>query len=187
MRNVFVLCTGRCGSLTFTRAASHITNYTAGHETRSTMVGPARLAYPANHIEVDNRLSWALGRLENAYGSDARYVHLVRDPEEVARSFGYRWGIKNGIISAYRDGILKGSEEGKSDICRDYVETVTANIEAFLKDKPQKMKFDMKSADSDWRKFWDWVGAEGDFEASLQEWSVTHNATGKRARWLGWV
>jgi len=31
------------------------------------------------------------------------------------------------------------------------------------------------------------VGAEGDFDASLREWSIAHNATGKKARWLAWV
>lgn len=51
--NVFVLCTGRCGSMTFAEACSHAVNYTTGHES-----GRHRrydLKYPADHIEVDNR------------------------------------------------------------------------------------------------------------------------------------
>ena len=32
--NVFVLCTGRCGSTTFTQACQHIQNYTASHESK---------------------------------------------------------------------------------------------------------------------------------------------------------
>ena len=83
-QNVFVLCTGRCGSTTFDRACRHMTNWTAGHETRSHLTGPDRFAYPPRHIEADNRLSWMLGRLEQAYGADAAYVHLTRDAEAVA-------------------------------------------------------------------------------------------------------
>ena len=55
--NVFVLCTGRCGSTTFACACRHIENYTAAHESRSHLAGPERFAYPEDHIEVDNRLS----------------------------------------------------------------------------------------------------------------------------------
>ena len=77
--NVFVLCTGRCGSTTFSKAASHMTNITAGHETRCSLIGNLRLAYPPSHIEVDNRLSWFLGRLDCTYGKNACYVHLQRD------------------------------------------------------------------------------------------------------------
>jgi hypothetical protein len=84
--NVFVLTTGRSGSLTFTRACERITNYTAGHETRSGLLGRERLAYPDRHIEVDNRLAWMLGRLEDAHGDRAFYVHLRRDEEATAES-----------------------------------------------------------------------------------------------------
>jgi hypothetical protein len=174
--NIFVLCTGRCGSTTFVRAAQHMTNFTSGHETRAKIAGPGRLAYPDNHIEADNRLSWFLGRLDRAYGRDARYVHLTRDPEQVAESFNERWDPDLAIISAYRKSILKGAPQAEGlDICRDYIETVTANIEHFLADKPQRMEFQLETADRDWRDFWQWIGAEGDLEASLREWSVAHN------------
>ena len=42
--NVFILCTGRCGSLTFTRACGHMTNFTTAHESRVALIGDARLA-----------------------------------------------------------------------------------------------------------------------------------------------
>jgi ferritin-like protein len=53
--------------MTFIRACRHITNYTAGHETRSTLLGEDRIAYPRQHIEADNRLSWMLGKLGKKY------------------------------------------------------------------------------------------------------------------------
>lgn len=63
--NVFVLCTGRCGSTTlFAQACQHIENYTASHESKIFLLGDKRLEYSQNHIEVDNRLSWFLGSLE---------------------------------------------------------------------------------------------------------------------------
>ena len=179
--NVFVLCTGRCGSTTFTRAASHMSNYTAGHESRVTRVGSDRFAYPPNHVEVDNRLAWMLGRLEQSFGKDAFYVHLKRKPEAVARSFDKRWGIKFGIISAYRNGILFGAEGAEPyDVCVDMIQTVDANISAFLADKPRKMDFQMESAERDWPVFWNAIGAEGDFEASLADWKKPLNVTPPR-------
>jgi hypothetical protein len=72
---VFVLCTGRSGSLTYIRACSHITNYTAGHETGSRKLGDDRFSYPDNHIEADNRLSWFPGTLEELYGNNAFQVN----------------------------------------------------------------------------------------------------------------
>ena len=199
--NVFVLCTGRCGSTTFTRAASHMTNYTAGHEVRVARLGSDRFAYPPNHIEVDNRLAWMLGRLEQSFGKDAFYVHLKRRPEAVARSFDKRWGVKFGIISAYRNGILFGAEGAEPyDVCVDMIETIDGNISTFLADKPRKMDFQMESAERDWEIFWNAIGAEGDFEASLADWrkplnvtppkrSLSERAIGKAKRisqkWLG--
>jgi len=84
--NVFVLCAGRCGSVTFIEVAKHVCNYIAGHETRTALNGHARFAYPVGHIEADNRLSWLLGRLDDRYGDEAFYVHLQRDILDTARA-----------------------------------------------------------------------------------------------------
>lgn len=178
--NVFVLCTGRCGSTTFSKAASHMTNFTAGHETRCSLIGNLRLAYPPSHIEVDNRLSWFLGRLDCTYGKNACYVHLQRDLLETAKSFCDRWNF--GIMQAYRSGILMGEpkvagdNEEKLSVALDYCNTVNENIRCFLKDKPNHMTFRLENAANDWERFWKWIGAKGDFAASLEEWNIKHNA-----------
>lgn len=184
--NVFVLCTGRCGSTTFARAASHIGNYTAGHEARAQRLGKDRFSYPSDHIEVDNRLAWMLGRLGESFGKNAFYVHLRRNPEAVARSFNERWNFKFGIISAYRNGILSGAAGAEPyEVCLDLIETVDANIRAFLADKPLKMEFILESAPRDWVTFWDSIEARGDLEASLAEWRVPYNAMPLKGSFLG--
>lgn len=175
--NVFVLNSGRCGSTTFIQACRHISNFTAGHETRVQLIGAERLAYPDNHIEADNRLSWLLGRLDRTYGDDACYVHLSREREATAASFVRR--VDFGIMKAYREGVLLEGEPGQSDyaIALDYLDTVEANIARFLRDKHNQMDLRLEHAKDDFRLFWHWIGAEGDLDKALAEWDIQHNAS----------
>lgn len=175
--NVFILTTGRSGSLSFIHACRHITNYTCGHETRVHLIGEARLAYPRDHIEADNRLAWYLGRLERAYGDQARYVHLTRERGPLAASFARRADF--GIMRAYREGILLGGEPGltAAELALDYIDTVEANIALFLKDKRHRMHFRLEHAAEDFTRFWQWIGARGDLAAALAEWDTRHNAS----------
>jgi hypothetical protein len=179
--NVFVLCTGRCGSTTFIKAAQQIANFSAGHETRTHKIGPDRFAYPVTHIEADNRLSWLMGRLDAHYGNAAYYVHLQRDLLATARSFLKRHD--RGIRHAYRTDILMGASKNiKHDtdllpLCVDYCHTVNANIGAFLSNKSHCFSFHLDNAESDWVRFWEWIGVDGNLSFSLREWSVKHNAS----------
>lgn len=182
--NVFILSTGRCGSTTFARACAHIANYTSAHESRVAMLGTARLDYPENHIESDNRLAWFLGRLEKQYGDEAFYVHLTRDRMAVAKSYAKR--LEPGmIIPAYAQGIHLGLPQDIAplapDIALDYVGTVTANIEAFLANKTRKMDFRLENAKADFERFWGAIGAQGNRAAALAEFDVAHNASAPSA------
>lgn len=177
--NVFVLSTGRCGSTTFARACRHITNYSSGHETRVSLLGPERLEYPPNHIESDNRLTWFLGRLEARYPRDVFYVHLQRDRRKVAESYAKR--LEPGLMmSAYAHGIHLYLPEDIRDraltIALDYVDTVTANIALFLAGKPNQMGFQLENAKQDFLIFWERIGAEGDIDAALAEFDTAYNA-----------
>jgi hypothetical protein len=177
--NIFILNSGRCGSTTFIKACEHITNFSAEHESRSGLLGDAHFDYPENHIEADNRLSWFLGRLDRHYGNRAFYVHLRRNDNDTAHSFAKRYS--KGIIKAYRKKILAGLS-GKSDpidVCLDYCETVNSNIMLFLKDKTQKMEFDLGTATQDFIKFWEVIGAEGDLELAVSEFGKHYNASEK--------
>jgi len=173
-RNVFVLCTGRCGSQTFVRACAHFTNYTAGHETRSRDLGPARLDYPSGHIEADNRLAWFLGRLEQRYGDDAFYVHLKRTPEKVAESYDQRWDHRFSLISGYNRSILMKTDFNRG-VALDMVDTITANIDVFLESKSQVIKIDIDAPQEGFDEFAKRIGAQGDISAALEEFKVTHN------------
>ena len=173
--NVFVLTSGRSGSLTFAEACRHITNYSTGHETRVGLIGEARLDYPERHIEVDNRLAWFLGRLQAGYGDDAFYVHLRRDPEATAASHVKRWN--KPAMRSFRQGIL-WDVDPKADrmaIARDLVHTMDSNIELYLRDKTRTMRIDIASAASSFPELWERIGAEGDLGAALQELSVRHH------------
>lgn len=176
--NVFVLCTGRCGSTTFIRACEHIGNYTALHESRTGLLGDDRLAYAGHHIEADNRLTWLLGRLDRAYGNEAFYVHLQRNERAVAASFVKRMG--RGIMRAYgRSGVLMQlpEEADPMAVALDYCRTVTTNIEIFLRDKPCRMAFRLETAHLDFPDFCNHIGADVDMSAALAEFDIRHNAS----------
>lgn len=177
---VIVLCTGRCGSMTLSKACAHFTNFSAGHETRTHLTGPDRFDFGPNRIEIDNRLAWLLGRLDRAWGDRAAYVHLTRDPEAVAASFAAR--AHQGILKAYRTDILSRSRYRSRGVpvmefCRDYVDNVTSNIELFLRDKTHVMSMALETMETDFDRLAQWIGAEGDLEAARAELRISHNAT----------
>ena len=174
--NVFVLCTGRCGSLTFATACRHMTNFTVGHESRASESGAARLSYAEGHIEVDNRLSWLLGRLEEAYGDSAVYVHLTGSADAVAESYHQRRHLHRGILRAYAQGVLQPPWYG-SQLADDLVVTVNTNIAAFLRNKTKVHRIDIDSPHEAFKHFWRALGAEGSLEGALAEFKVRYNAS----------
>src|SRR5262249_24420812 len=149
-----------------------------------------RLRYPDNHIEADNRLSWFLGTLEKEYGDAAFYVHLLREPEAVARSLVQRG--KRSIIFAYAWGVLQYYDDAEAlgeaeryEIGLQYCQAVNDNIAAFLASKPRQMTIWLHDVRPSFARFWDAIGAEGNLEVALAEWDVRHNAArnGKERSW----
>lgn len=180
MTQVFVLCTGRCGSTTFARACEHAINFTAKHESRTHLLGTNRFAYPRNHIEVDNRLAWWTGKLHQQFGDRPYYVHLKRDRASVVSSYVGRKGY--GLIKAYRETmlcnlVLRKPNTDLTEIAEDMIDTITSNIEFFLRDKTKVMTMNVETMDTDFPAFWDWIGATGDLDAAMAEWHTRHNAT----------
>lgn len=175
-RNVFILSTGRCGSTTLAKASSHLTNYSSGHQTLTDQLGEARLSYSDYHIESDNRLSWLLGRLDEKYGEDAFYVHLMRDPEKTASSYAKR---PQGIMGAYQGmGIIMGLKEADQiEVALDYVNTVNKNINLFLRPKKNKMQFQLENGKEDFIRFVEKINGVGDMESAQAEFDIQHNAS----------
>ncbi len=183
IENVFVLCAGRTASTTFARACEHLSNFSAGHETQSRTIGEQRLSYPSNHIEADNRLAWFLGRMEQRYG-DAAYVYLRRDPEAVARSYLQRWDLTVSIVRAFGQAVLMRRDNSSSQrmqVCRDYVRTVDENICNFLQRREHVMYMDLENIQEDFPKFLQWIGAQGDTQEAIAEWSRRHNENKRRS------
>ena len=167
---VFVLSPQRCGSVTLSRACKHISNYSSGHETREQL----ELKYPDQHIEVDNRLAWFLGRLDSKYEDSPTYVHLKRNPEEVANSCLNRFN--SGIMRAYNRKILLFKPNASNfDICLDYVNTINSNIELFLKNKSKKLEINVENFENDFKLFWDFIKAEGDYNLAIETLHKKHN------------
>lgn len=177
---VFILSTGRCGSYTIIQACRHINNYTAAHESRTSLLGRERLNYPDWHIESDNRLSWFLGSLEKKFGDDAVYVHLIRNKPDTVASLQRRWGAYISINKAFVNGILKTPfqllrKEDRVKVSELYYDTVNDNIAEFLKGKEKTMTVRLEHIDEDFKHFWELIGAEGDYEAAIQELHTKHN------------
>ena len=174
---VFVLGTGRCGTVTFSKACEYIENYSVGHESLWGYAGNARLAYPDNNIEVDNRLVWFLGALHKRFGADTFYLHLTRNKADVIESFVRRgigllahwWGC--GVL--YSDVVDSRNFIGVMD---DYVETVTANIEEFISDKPS-MTGSIETSIEWFPEFCHKIGARFNKAGALNELRKCHNAT----------
>lgn len=177
---MFVLSTGRCGSMTFANACQHMDNYTAAHESKAAHIKHReRFNYPVDHVEVDNRLSWFLGTLDRLYGKDAFYVHLYREPEQVARSYAKRFNIRAGIMNAYSSGIIRakapGNYQKRLDAARSYVTTVNDNITQFLSDKNQ---ITMNITDKEsFIEIWDRIGAHGDLTSALMTLEKRYNVS----------
>lgn len=182
---VFILCTGRTGSNTFSKACQHITNYTSGHETLTKEFGNKRFDYKDWHIEADNRLSWQLGTLDKHFPDHVFYVHFKRDTNKVISSFEKRFYQPASIIDAFSEGIRKVppeelNKQERTQACIDYIDTVNDNIECFIANKKNAMTISIENIKDEFPIFWNKIGAEGDLKKALNEFNVKYNASKSR-------
>lgn len=180
---IFVLGTGRCGTVTFARACEHLTNYTVGHESRVSCIGDLRFDYPDQHIEVDSRLPWFLGELGQRFPQEF-FIHLRRDPEETAKSICQKWGGgRINFARAFGHAIVmhgaEWPEHGKLEVSRFQVRTMVANIEEFLSNRVHWTVW-LHEASTWFPPFLDYIRAEGDLKAAMAEWAIRHNASGRK-------
>ena len=181
--NVFVLGTGRCGSVAFAEACAHLSNFTSGHETRARLVGSDRLDYPQQHIEVDHRLSWFVGPLTQRFDDrQTLYVHLLRDRDSVVDSWVRRWDspFRASLIRAFGHGIVMRTEDWTDTdirtVCEAYVDTVRANVDEFIS-RRDGIRIAIEDCDTEFPHFAHRIGASGDLDAAIAEFGRRHNAS----------
>jgi len=182
IRNVFVLSPGRSGSKTFVEACSHLSNYSAAHESLSSKIGDERFAYPNKHIEADNRLTWFTGELAKRFKEDVLYINLIRDFNATVDSFHHRLQnsqYRASIMNAFAHGILEKPrdwrEDQEHDLAQFYVETVQSNIELFLNERPHHIVH-LEDGGKTFDEFLRIIDAEGDLDAARATWLQVHNA-----------
>lgn len=175
---VFVASTGRSGTCTFYQACRHLTNYTVGHESAAGGIG--RLDYPDQHVEVSCALAWEMPLVIRQYPG-ATWVHLVRrDREACARSLAEnmrqnveRWTRRWRRVAVTGDDLLLAAGS--------YYDAVNALVASLLPAASLTLVTEDVSRKS-WGALWNTIGGQGDFEASLAEWTRRYNTTQRRGR-----
>jgi len=172
---VFVTGTGRCGSVCFSHACRHITNFSSGHETKA-----VDLIYCDNHIEVNTQLWIVIPKLVEMY-PNAKWVHLVRDNSTCVPSIA---ALDHGEVAAafakLFGTIITGS--GFFSAMRLY-EAATQNIRANLSSlvsAGNKIEVSLENAKEGWADFWEMIDANGDFNESLRCWDTPVNTRADR-------
>ena len=181
-KNIFVLSAGRCGSMTFIKACDHITNYTSQHESGRNFESHQKynLIYPEYHIESDNRLTWFLGSLDKLYGNKAYYVKLTRNKDKIINSYLKRKSLNQGILPAFAINILQQkkwsiSKDGYRWAAKHYINTVYDNIDFYLRDKTNKIEFDIDDPIDKFNQIWLDIEAEGNLNNAMEEFLKYYN------------
>lgn len=168
---VFVTGTGRCGSVTFSRACATITNFTSSHEAIAT-----DLAYPDNHIEVNCQLHSCIERLVLRY-PDAFFVHLIRRRDECIESLA---AMDHGRVmlqywSIYPTVVSVGG--GAIDVAESFYDSVTARIDSAISNirSNRRFVFRLECSGRDWKKFLFMIRAQSDPVAGAEVWKSKFN------------
>jgi hypothetical protein len=176
---VFVTGTGRCGTVTFAKACRHISNYTAGHETKTGAVTDLR--YPDRHIEVAPHLVWVMPQLLDKY-PNAFWVHLRRDATACITSLSKRQSLFK--FAAFAHGFKLKPDANKPVILRQlaalHYHNVNGAIEAFLEARrcPEFcMTIHIEGAAKLWPTFCKSIAAQDARAKALQTLKHKHNTS----------
>ena len=193
---VFVVGTGRCGSVTFCIACGHITNYTVDHERVFTLRD--KLDWPDQHIAVEPSM-WPLVPLLRERYPDLVLVHLIRTdraafcasyreltsppfigaaayriPKEMRPPERANWEGAPPVIDVWSACCVghPANEEERWERIGLYYDAVNTAIAEFRPD----VTVQLETPGPGWRQFWERIDARGDFKASLREWDTKHNS-----------
>lgn len=125
---VFVLGTGRCGTVTFSKACTLIKNFSSSHESKTSFSRKkfGCFEYPENHIEIDPRLSYHYPILKKKY-PEAIFFHLKRNREECVVSLSKRKSLSNYSIFHY--GWFDGDYRRAAEM---YYDNTTLMLENYI-------------------------------------------------------
>lgn len=165
MTRIFVTGTGRCGTMTFAKAAGHATNFGVDFEPPRTS-----LDFPDRRITVAASLHLCLPLLVRYY-PDAKWVHVVREREACIDSLAT---LSNGEMMRWWGWFyLNQPAMPARDAAAVYYDLTNALIAACV---PYRFTLNLEHARSQWPGCWQFMGCDGDFNASLAEWSTKYNA-----------
>ena len=162
---VIVVGTGRCGTVTFSKACAHIENFSVAHEGHAGTVGD--FDYPDDHIEVDSRLVECLAHLIERY-PDAMFVHLMRERDACVASMASR-KTQNVYCRLHFD-----ADPDRQRAAEVRYFEYNRRIQIMI---PKAYVMWLESAQTMWPDFWSTIKAKGDFDASRAEWDTKYNAT----------
>ena len=178
---VFVIGTGRCGTVTLSKALALQFSYSVGHESRTTLFKD-RLCYPDNHIEVDNRLSWFTGLLREIYDpQETVFVHMRRDAHAVAMSYALRYR-PGGLLHAFMHGIIQttpgnATHEDRVHTSLLMVEAIQSQCELFLQSVPMAVTIDLEQPRDGIRLLCEYVHLQKYEDTFLDAMGQVHNAS----------
>ncbi len=165
---IFVVGTGRCGTVTFHHACMHIDNFISGHESFSKQLFENDFVIPDGRIEVDPHFAHFLPVLIKKY-PEAKWVHLVRERikcvESIAKTNGLKHYVK--LVSMNNDvSMIKAAGM--------FYDVVNANISKWMMDC-NHIEMHLENLTNEWDGFWNWIGAKGNFKSSVEQLSINYN------------
>jgi len=163
---IFVVGTGRCGTVTFSKATTHIKNYTSGHETNTSGLTNNNLKYPDNHIEIDHRMSYFIPILKTSY-PNAYWVHLQRERTSCIHSLAKRQSLlKFGSFH------LGSTQHKILNLAEYYYENTNMLITQLV---PNAQHIWLHDISEGFKLFWEKIGAIGDINIAMNELSIKYN------------
>lgn len=168
---IFVIGTGRCGTVTFSKACEHITNYTSGHETTTHGKEGNGFNFPDNHIEIDPRLSQFMPILIDKY-PDALFIHLRRNKKDCVNSLS-----KRQSLALYNQFHLGSGITDYNKTASIYYDNTVSLVNHLLGRTKHRMIIELESVELGFKRFWQQIKAKGNLGKSLKELKIRYNAS----------
>ena len=129
-----------------------------------------------DHIYVDLGLAPMMGTLITEYPY-AKWVHLIRNRDDCVRSLLCHRATKRDLEKLSKILYWPMSVEQTAEA---YWLHTNNMIRRMLPEQQFTMR--MEEAREYWSSFWNWIGAEGDFEKSRDTWLEKFNSSGYPGR-----